>query len=188
MKTEKLEQPTSAGFHESKKPYFSLSDLLFMVVAGALGIGIIQLGYATWSDGQHTEAAKSTGESIVSWMTQEAAKRATADGANSASECRTEDKNWIDCREWLISSSGPFKGLSNQLSRNNKLFSPACDRTQLDTLGSIIFEKGTPKPPDGASLVYAPLADDESLGAPLALRLSICGRGFSVIHVAEFTF
>jgi hypothetical protein len=187
MNTEKLEQPSSAERSETNRPYFSLSDLFFMVIAGALGIGIVQLGYATWIDGRHTESAKSTGESIVSWMTDAASKRSpTGDG--SANECSGEEKNWLDCREWLVSSSGPFRGLSNQINPSNKLFSPACDRTQLNTLGSIIFEKGTPKPPDGASLIYAPLADDEPLGGPLSLRLSICGRGFSVIHVAEFTF
>ncbi|NDC09031.1 MAG: hypothetical protein EBZ75_06710 [Oxalobacteraceae bacterium] len=187
MNTEKLEQPSGAEPSETNRPYFSLSDLFFMVIAGALGIGIVQLGFSTWVDGRHTESAKSSGESIVSWMTEAASKRSSA-GEGSANECSGEDKNWLDCREWLVSSSGPFKGLSNQISRSNKLFSPACDRTKLDTLGSIIFEKGTPKPPDGASLAYAPLADDEPLGAPLSLRLSICGRGFSVIRVAEFTF
>lgn len=187
MNTEELEQPPSTKRNETNRPYFSLSDLFFMVIAGALGISIAQLGYATWVDARHTESAKASGESMVSWMT-DAAKKRTSSGDGSLSECGGEEKNWLDCREWLVSSSGPFRGLSNQISRSNKVFSPACDRTQLDTLGSIIFEKGTPKPPDGASLMYAPLADDEPLSAPLALRLSICGRGFSVIRIAEFTF
>ena len=187
MNTENLEQTSDAKSSETNRPYCTLSDLFFMVVACALGIGIVQLGYSTWVEGRHTESAKSTGESIVSLMTEEASKRANA-GESSTNECSGEEKNWLDCREWLVSSSGPLKGLSSQISRGNKLFSPACDRTQLDTLGSIIFEKGTPKPPDGASLGYAPLSDNEPLGAPIPLRLSICGRGFSVIHVAEFTF
>lgn len=187
MEAQKLEQPSSAAQSTEKRPYFSIGDLFFMVITVVVGLAIIELGFVTWLEGRHTESAKSAGESVVSWMTSEAAKRSSkADGISS--ECSGEDKNWLNCREWMVSSSGPFKGLSNELSKSNKLFSPSCDRTQLDTLGAIIFEKGTPKPPDGASLLYAPLADDEPLGAPLALRLSICGRGFSVIHVAEFTF
>ena len=47
MNTEKLEQPSSAERSETNRPYFSLSDLFFMVIAGALGIGIVQLGYTT---------------------------------------------------------------------------------------------------------------------------------------------
>lgn len=187
MNTEQLDQPSSDGRGQAERPYFSLSDLFFMVIAGALGIGIVQLGFATWVNGRHTESAKANGESIVSWMTEAASKRLSV-GDGSVNECSGEEKNWLDCREWLVSSSGPFRGLSNQISPSNKLFSPACDRTQLDTLGAIILEKGVPKPPDGASLLYAPLADSEPLNNPLALRLSICGRGFSVIHVAEFTF
>jgi hypothetical protein len=187
MNTEKLEQLSSAKRSETIRPYFSLSDFFFIFIAGVVAIAIVQLGYSTWVEGRHTDSAKSTGESIVSWMTDAASKRASSDGSfNNA--CSGEDKKWLDCREWLVSASGPLKGVSNHISQGNKLFSSACDRTKLDTLGSIIFEKGTPKPPDGASLMYAPLADDELLKEPLPLRLSICGRGFSLIRVAEFTF
>ena len=187
METGGLERPSTAAQVDTPRPYFSLSDLIFVVIAIVVAIAVAQLGYVTWAEGRNTESAKSTGESIVGWMTGEAAKRAEG-GADLASACSGEDKTWLNCREWMASTDGPFKGLENQIRKGNKLFSPSCDRTQLDTLGSIIVEKGTPKPPDGASLVYAPLADEEPLGAPLSLRLSICGRSFSVIHVAEFTF
>ena len=187
MNTEKLEQLSSAKNRQANRPYFSLSDFFFIFIAGVVALTIVKLGYSTLVDGLHTDSAKSTGESIVSWMTDAASKRASSD-ESLQNECSGEAKKWLDCREWLVSSSGPLKGMSNHISQGNKLFSPACDRTQLDTLGSIIIEKGTPKPPDGASLMYAPLPDDEPLKEPLPLRLSICGRGFSVIRVAEFTF
>ena len=187
MNTEKIEDLSSDERSETIRPYFSLSDFFFILITAVVAIAIVKLGYSTWLEGMHTDSAKSNGESIVSWMTDTATKRASPD-ESSKNECINKAKNWIDCREWLVSSSGPFKGMSNHINQVNKLFSPACDRTQLDTLGSIIFEKGTPKPPDGASLTYAPLADDEPLREPLSLRLSICGRGFSVIRVAEFTF
>jgi len=78
--------------------------------------------------------------------------------------------------------------MRNQFNASDAVFSTSCDRTRLETQGSLILEKGTPKPPDGSSLTYSPLGDDELLVEPLSLRLSICGRGFSVIHVAEFRF
>jgi hypothetical protein len=187
MEREALERSSSTAPEVATRPYFSLSDLIFVLLAAVVGVAVVQLGYVTWMEGRNTEAAKSSGESMVEWMTAESTKRSSS-APDLASECSGEDKNWLNCREWMVSSSGPLKGLSNQLRTSNKLFSAGCDRTQLDTLGSIIVEKGTPKPPDGASLVYAPLADDEPLGVPLSLRLSICGRSFSVIHVAEFTF
>ena len=187
MNTEKIENLSSAKGREAIRPYFSVSDFFFIFITAVVAIAIVKLGYSTWLEGMHTDLTKSNGETIVSWMTDAASKRASHD-QSSKNECINDEKNWIDCREWLVSSSGPFKGMSNHINQSNKLFSSACDRTQLDTLGSIIFEKGTPKPPDGASLTYAPLADDELLREPLSLRLSICGRGFSVIRVAEFTF
>jgi len=187
MNTEKIENLSSTKRSETIRPYFSLSDFFFIFIACVVALTIVKLGYSTWLEGMHTDSTKSNGESIVSWMTDAAPKRAASDGSFK-NECSSGDKKWLDCREWLVSASGPLKGMSNHISQGNKLFSPGCDRTQLNTLGSIIFEKGTPKPPDGASLIYAPLPDDEPLKEPLSLRLSICGRGFSLIRVAEFTF
>ena len=166
MNTEKIEDLSSDERSETIRPYFSLSDFFFILITAVVAIAIIKLGYSTWIEGRHTDAAKSTGESLVSWMTDAASKRASYD-ESSKNACSSEAKNWIGCREWLVSSSGPLRGMSNHISQGNKLFSPACERTQLNTLGSIIFEKGTPKPPDGASLMYAPLSDDEPLRDPL---------------------
>lgn len=187
MQIENSEQAPRDEEKNEKTPYFSLGDLFFAVLAFVIAVVIIDLGYNTWAEGRKTESTKATGEAIAAWMTTEAAKHSSGN-PDVATECHGDDKTWAGCREWMASTSGPFKGLTNQQSSTNKLFSESCDRTQLDTLGSIILAKGTPKPPDGASLMYAPLADGEPLGAPLSLRLSICGRGFSLIHVAEFTF
>ena len=88
----------------------------------------------------------------------------------------------------LVAAGAPFASLQNAFGVKNLLFADACDRNRLDTNGSIIIEKGTPKPPDGSSLAYAPIADEEPLAEPLALRVSICGRAFAVNHIAEFKF
>ena len=87
-----------------------------------------------------------------------------------------------------MAEGAPFASLQNAFETKNLVFADACDRTRLDTHGSIIIEKGTPKPPDGSSLAYGPLPDEESLAEPLAIRVSICGRAFAINHIAEFKF
>jgi hypothetical protein len=87
-----------------------------------------------------------------------------------------------------VAKGAPLASIQNAFEEKNLVFADACDRTRLDTHGSIIIEKGTPKPPDGSSLAYTPLADEESLAEPLAIRVSICGRAFAINHIAEFKF
>ena len=168
-----------------QEPYFGFRDLVFVVIAIVVAALVIQLGYRTWADGQNTEATKMQGEELAAWLTEQGNKLAAGEQIELAACGRGEGK-WADCRDALIAPGGPFEKLRNVFKKDNLLFSPACDRTQLNTHGAIMVEKGLPKPPDGASLIYRPLPDDEPLAEPLSLRISVCGRGFSTIHIAEF--
>lgn len=178
----------NTGEHaQHQAPYFGFRDLIFVAIAAVVAVLVVQLGYHTWADGNNTEMTKAQGEELAAWLTEQGNKRAEGQDTD-VSACNRSDGKWIDCREALIAPGGPFEKLTNVFSKDNVLFSPVCDRTQLNTHGSIMVEKGLPKPPDGASLIYSPIADDEPLSENLALRISICGRGFSTIHIAEFKF
>lgn len=172
---------------QESEPYFGARDMIFVVIALIVAVLVIQLGYHTWSDGSNTEMTKSQGEDIAAWMTEQGAKRATGESTGLPA-CDRGEGNWLACRDAMVAEGGPFAGLGNHFDAKNVVFSPVCDRSQLNTHGAIMMEKGTPKPPDGASLLYSPLADDEPLADVLSLRVSICGRGFSTIHIAEFKF
>ena len=182
-----MQANTGAHSHDNppKEPYFGFRDLVFVVIAIVVAALVIQLGYHTWSDGQNTEATKAQGEELSAWLTEQGNKLAAGEPVELAACSRGEGK-WSDCRDALVAPGGPFEKLQNVFSKKNLLFSSACDRTQLNTHGAILVEKGLPKPPDGASLIYSPIADDEPLAEPLSLRISVCGRGFSTIHIAEF--
>ena len=173
--------------NDVKAVYFGWRDMIFVAAALVVAISVARLGLSTWTDGNRTEAVKAQGESVSSWMAEQGKRRESGQATDVAS-CNLTDTHWSECRDALVATGGPFADLRNQFNTAHPLFSSGCDRTRLDTQGSLILEKGTPKPPDGSSLVYSPLSDDDILAEPLSLRLSICGRGFSVIHVAEFRF
>ena len=177
-------QPTN---EQESEPYFGARDLIFVVIALIVAVMVIRLGYKTWADGMNTEQTKAQGEEIAAWMTEQGAKRAES-ASTGIPACDRGEGTWLACRDALVAKDGPMSKLRNQFDTKNLLFSAACDRAQLNTHGAIMIEKGLPKPPDGASLIYSPIADDEPLADPLSLRISICGRGFSTIHIAEFKF
>ncbi|NCW78581.1 MAG: hypothetical protein EBV64_11625 [Oxalobacteraceae bacterium] len=183
--TTSAEAPPVTG--DAKAVYFGWRDLLFVVAALATAITVARLGMSTWVDGNRTETVKAQGEAVAAWMTEQG-KHREAGQATDLAFCSLADVRWSECRDAMVAANGPFADMRNQFSSDGPIFSSSCDRTRLETQGSLILEKGTPKPPDGSSLLYSPLADDEPLIEPLSLRVSICGRGFAVIHVAEFKF
>jgi hypothetical protein len=87
----------------------------------------------------------------------------------------------------MFAVGAPSAETKNNFSAKNLLFSQACDRNDLLNLGSLIFEKGTPKP-DGSGFTYSPIADDEKLEQAVPMRLTVCVRGFTSEHVSEFSF
>ena len=176
-----------AGGDQHSAPYFGLTDLIFVVVAIVVAVLVIRLGYMTWEDGSRTEDTKANGEAVAAWMTEHGLKR-EANEDTGVPACNRGASTWAQCREAILATGAPFASLHNAFETKNLVFADACDRTRLDTHGSIIIEKGTPKPPDGSSLAYGPLADEESLAEPVAIRVSICGRAFAINHIAEFKF
>lgn len=172
---------------QDKPPYFTPTDAIFVAVALIVGVLVVQLGMTTWGEGVKTETAKAEAEQVVAWLT-EAGERRQAGKPVGVEACDAEAAIWKDCRDALFAKDGPFGGLSKPQEIGGALVTAACDRNQLDTLDSIIIEKGLPKPPDGASFIYGLIDDAEPMKQTLPLRVSVCGRGYSQIIVNELKF
>jgi len=172
---------------DAKQTYFTFTDLVFVVVAIVVGIMVIQLGAHTFTEGMRTEHTKTSGERIAAWI-EEAGKKREAGEPTGIAGCDAEGSTWASCRDALVAKDGPLADLKNVSYLGGQLFTPACDRTQLDTLGAFIIEKGLPKPPDGASLMYSAIADTEPTKDPIPLRVAVCGRGYSQINIREVRF
>jgi hypothetical protein len=171
---------------EPKKPYITLGDISFLVFVLLVSLTMTSISYTIWKDEMHSGEAKESGEHVVATFTEQGQKRGNAE-ANPPATCDVSTMTWATCRDAMFASSGPLAETKNTFSNENLLIAPACDRNDLHTLGSLIFEKGTPKP-DGSGFSYSAIADDEKLDQAVPMRLTVCVRGFTSEHVSEFTF
>ena len=178
---------SEAAANTGAERYFGASDAVFVILAIVVSVMVVRLGAHTFTEGMHTEHTKASGERIAAWI-EEAGKKREAGEATGISACDDSDSTWVACRDALVAGGGPLAGLKNISNPGGLLFASACDRTQVDTLGAFIIEKGLPKPPDGASLMYSAIADNEPVNEPIPLRVAICGRGYSQINIREVRF
>lgn len=166
------------------KAYFTKTDFLFLLFVAFIVACIGWIGYSIWEDEVRSQSTKESGERVAAWMTEKGAKRGEE---NAFAPCDPKTMNWLDCRNALVAKDGPFANIHNEFEKTNLLFAAECDRNQPATLGAIVMEKGTAKP-DGSGFSYSPLPDDEKLEEPVPMRVSVCTRAFSVVHVAELAF
>jgi hypothetical protein len=177
----------SVAATDAPAKYFGLTDGIFVVIALVVGVMVSHLGYTTYKEGVKTEATKAHGEALAAWLEQHGAARAEGKAGDVAA-CDAKDATWKDCAAALQVAGAPFEGLSNVAEKEGKLFSVTCDHNDPETHGALILEKGVPKAPPNSGFDYAPLADSEALNAPLPMRVSICGRAFSLIRIKEVLF
>lgn len=172
---------------ESPTKFFGVTDAIFVVLAIFIGIMVAYLGYVTFREGANTEITKLHGEKLSAWLEQHGAERAEGK-AGEVHACDAKDAVWKDCIDALHAVGGPFADITNVNDKNGKLFAAACDHNDPDSHGAIILEKGVAKAAPNSGFDYAPIADNEPLKDLLPIRVSICGRAFSVIRIKEVLF
>ena len=171
---------------EPKKPYINAGDIAFLIFVLIVSLTMTSISYTIWKDEKSSGESKESGEQVVAVFTEQGLKRGNAE-ANPAAICDFNSMTWATCRDAMFAVGAPLAETKNTFSADNLLFSQACDRNDLLNLGSLIFEKGTPKP-DGSGFTYSAIADDEKLDQALPMRLTVCVRGFTSEHVSEFSF
>jgi hypothetical protein len=171
---------------EPKKPYINAGDIAFLVFALLVAFTMTSISYTIWHDEKKSGDTKTSGEQVVAVFTEQGLKRGNAE-ANPPAVCDFSSMTWAVCRDAMFAVGAPLAETKNSFSADNLLFSQACDRNDLLNLGSLIFEKGTPKP-DGSGFTYSPIADDEKLDQVVPMRLTVCVRGFTTVRVSEFSF
>ncbi len=171
---------------EPKKPYITAGDLAFLVFVLIVAFTMTSISYTIWKDEKSSGESKESGEQVVAMFTEQGQKRGNTE-ANPPAICDFSTMTWAACRDAMFAVGAPLAEIKNNFSAKNLLFSQACDRNDLLNLGSLIFEKGTPKP-DGSGFTYSAIADDEKLDQAVPMRLTVCVRGFTSEHVSEFSF
>lgn len=167
--------------------FFGFTDAVFVIIAIVVGVLVSHLGYSTYIEGSNTEETKAHGEQLAAWMEQHGAARAEGK-AGDVPACEAKDATWKNCIDALHAEGGPFAGLSNVAEKSGKIFASACGHDDPASHGAIILEKGIPKVPPNSGFDYTPIADNETLNQTLPIRVSICGRAFSLIRIKEVLF
>ena len=177
----------SSAAIDTPAKYFGLTDAIFVIIAITVGVMVSHLGYSTYVEGANTEETKLHGEKLAAWLEQHGAARAEGK-VGDIPACDAKDMTWKNCIDALHAEGGLFADLSNVDDKNGKLFAAACDHDDLGSHGAIILEKGVAKAPPNSGFDYAPIADSEPLNQLLPIRVSICGRAFSLIRIKEVLF
>lgn len=177
----------SVAATETAAKYFGFTDALFVTIALVVGAMVSHLGYITYQEGSNTEETKRHGEQLATWLEQHGAARAQGKAGDVAA-CDAADASWKNCLDALHAQGGLFSERTNVSEKNGKLFAAACSHDDPASHGAIILEKGSAKAPPNSGFDYAPIADNEPLNQPLPIRVSICGRGFSLIRIKDILF
>ena len=177
----------SATNAEAPAKFFGVTDAAFVIVAIIIGIMVVHLGYITYREGANTEETKLHGENLSAWLEQHGAARAEGK-VGDVPACDAKGAVWKDCIDALHAEGGPFADMSNVDDKNGKLFAAACTHDDPHSHGAIILEKGTPRLPPNSGFDYAPIPDNEPLKDIVPIRVSICGRAFSLILIKEVLF
>jgi hypothetical protein len=187
--------------------YFRINDFAFVVFL-LVTIGTVWgLGYYDHSETQKVEGVRTTATKLQSWLeagqqlrdgdqaldpvacSRGPRQAKTAGDAGEAGASKATGYTWHDCLQALRAPGQAMAGIANPLDPSSLAFAGKCDRSSLPTMGAIIVEKGLAGISGTTQVIaYAPITDDDSLHDEVLLRLSVCGRGFMTLSVAEVKF
>lgn len=197
---------------KSERPrYFRKSDLAFVLFLLGMVSLVIMLGHRDHDETERIEGVRTTATKLQSWLeagqqlrdgdqaldpvacSRGPRQAKTAGDAGEAGEAVSSKAHagytWHDCLEALRAPGQALAGIANPLDPSSLAFAGKCDRSSLPTMGAIIVEKGLAGISGTTQVIaYAPITDHDSLHDEVLLRLSVCGRGFMSLSVAEVKF
>lgn len=166
-------------------PYFSATDALWALVILALIALNLYISTKDTKQALLTEQTRHHASELIDRLNAQAKVRQPT--FKIEGPCGV-GSTWLKCRDSLMVSASGGPLFQNVLKPGAPVFAQACELATPQTLGAIVMEKGTPKVVDPTSLSYEPLADDQALDGALKLRVTVCGRLFSKMVMAELTF
>jgi len=161
--------------------WLSLVDYLFIFFMIGLTAACILLARHSIEEAIKIDEIKVMGEDVVTWLKATAEKRAEGDFEPAA--CRkAEGPLWNDCLAAMTQEHGPLHEKDNPFESGRALLQKKCDTGDVETIGSIIIEKGTANPTGG--FAYTTFEGTEPMAKDIIYRVIVCGRGFHVIKIA----
>lgn len=179
----RLSMPTVPGlaFLLSVLRSMKLADYAFILFLCAITGSVLALGIHSVREVLRIEDVKKEAEDLVQWFKTTAENRKTADFAPSSCN-KASTAVWKDCLAALTAEGGPLHGKTNAFEPGRSVMSRKCDQQDIDTIGTIIVEKGA-IPLGSSSYSYTPFDGTEPMNKDMILRVLVCGRGFHLIKV-----
>lgn len=174
---------------------FTSLDAAFIALLLTLLGTVWYLGYGSYQEITKVEKVRATAGKFVKWVEAAQAQR-SAGAAVAPTACGREDPtasterlNWANCLRALQGPGQAMHGVQNPLHATAPVFSSKCDRNVLNTMGSIVVEKGVSGLNGNAQVIaYGPIGEHEPIHDELLLRVTVCGHGFTTSGVAEVKF
>ncbi len=174
---------------------FTGFDAAFVALLLTLLGTVWYLGYGSYQEITKVEKVRATAGNFVKWVEAAQAQR-SAGAAVAPTACGREDPtasterlNWANCLRALQGPGQAMHGVQNPLHATAPVFSSKCDRNVLNTMGSIVVEKGVSGLNGNAQVIaYGPIGEHEPIHDELLLRVTVCGHGFTSSGVAEVKF
>ena len=187
--------------------YFRTFDLVFVVfLLGMIGT-VLLLGRHNHDETEKVEGMRISATKFVSWLeagqqlrdgdqqldpvacSRGPRQTKTTGDAGEAGASKAPGYTWHDCLQALRAPGQALADIANPLEPSSLAFAGKCDRNSLPSMGAIIVEKGLAGISGTTQVIaYAPITDHDSLHDEVLLRLSVCGRGFMSLSVAELKF
>ena len=171
-----------------------ISDYIFIGVIWANLILVAYLGFSNYQNSAKVAISQGNGEVIIGWFESLAGKLET-DEPIQPQACKPIDEDskftkgvkaniWKDCIEALFAAKGPFESYVNLLKPDGPAYAMKCNKKDLLTSGSYIFEKMTINPAGPSSV--SPMEPGEKLITGLNIRLSLCDTSYYLVKIGEF--
>ena len=179
----RLRLPTLPGGEAWRylRSIMSWADYVFITVLLGITASVILLGVHSVAEVLRMEEVKKEAEELAAWFKNSSDERKTAD-FKPASCRRLEENTWKQCAAALLAENGPLHGKSNSFEPGRALTSKKCDQQDVETIGTIVIEKGAIAP-GSSNTAYTAFDGSETLNKDFTLRVLVCGRGFHLIKV-----
>ena len=166
--------------------FLTSADIFWIVAFASVIVVNIWFGVHNYGEARKVAETKLNAEKLLDWITEKGPIREK--GQEVLLGCDDPKGTWHDCLAAASSPGGPFESFRNHLEPSGRVFSDSCDRADLSTLGSVVIERGSPKPMDPSAMTYSKMPPGQDLSVKLPLRIFICGRSFHPMNVGETIF
>ena len=171
---------------EEKQPYLNRFDPLWILLFFLVIVINVWFGIHSLTQAQRVDVTRKNAAAVLGWLSEKAPLREQKQPVSAA--CDDPTGSWNDCLNSVTGPDGVLANARNELEPAYPIFSDACDRKDPKSFGTIVIEKGTPKPTDPNSIAYSKMPKNQDLSEKLLLKVVVCARSFHIMPIGETSF